>query len=1336
MSESADQAKPVFETAIDDIKQCKLNLHDFLSNKVVSKGQSDKKINFISMAPQYRKGFDIPEAAIPQFMNLLNECYKEGVVNSFYEVQDVNEVKASGLFFQFKFESEQRKIEFESVVPGFIRILFSKILTKWIAFSEGTEEHYCFCLSTTNATYDPRTTKFKSTFRITVPSILLDSDARFFIYHLLWQSKDLKALFTKKLHYRFRDCFKRSMRNAPITLIGSREYDEHDAMKLDFIRRVEVENGECDGESVIMTHFEAKFTNIINEASINYPYDGGIVTKGHYLPLSICIQKMEKDTDDAMLFQIAYDDAVADYMARILMDDNLKFTYDILVMLHPDRFKTVDNWLEVMSVLASKPNHFRCLAVMITKDRAKKLITWEQFNMYWPECVSKAKSNKQSSTTLRYWAMCDSPSQMDCYVDQLIQEMMMIDVRDNIIKGKIQTVNVANYAKIMFENTYVTINGSKNAMTWYEFVTPASRSVAPGQLYKWRKLDGSPYSISEFISCRLKDIADKVKLNLMGLVSQLQKTSEKGNPLLKRAIDISNNFDMHIIAILRTSFKTSVITEMSMMFNDSYFIEQLDQDEHLLGVGNGVVLFNNEKVTLLDNYHSYPVSLFTDTNYIPYDENNYYIKEIYKVLRSFVPEDEMDALDFILYYLSTSLDAIKNESLFLIVHGGGCHARDTPIRMFDGSLKMVQDVSVGDKIMGDDNTARNVQELFRGTDDMVRILPIKGESFEVNKDHVLSLKFTGVGCVYKRADGIYQESPKYRAEWYELNGAEQPQRKNKTCNTKEEARAYLNLMLLDNPEAIKKGDIIDIKVKDLMKWSKWWLKKSNVSLYRSNGVAYSEKTLNVDPYMFGYWLSDGLSHRLDCTTEDFEVVDRFRQKLPTGYDVISNKHIPDDYKLSSVEQRLELLAGILDADGHYQASMKQFELSQMNERLFDDCAELVRSLGFACYKAKESKACTNSRNGRVTGTYYRMQIYGEGLETIPCKIARKQASPRTKTKDALLNGFTIEEVGKGDYYGFELDGNHRYLTGDFYVHHNSNGKSVLMELFRRTLGQNYVRKMPLSFVTDVSRTKSASADPATMELKTARLVYYSESDKNEKVNVAKVKELTGGETISARQLFGAQQNFEVKCNHIVMTNHRFVIETPEHAAWRRFLSYRFKMLFKFNHDPNEPLEREKDPKLIALITNNKEYREAFLSILIHYRSMLYSRYDGQILKVPHPTISRETEEYRCAEDVIQRYVMQYVYFYKGRDQSLDELVDNFKIRYKEENSCDYKSKKIDLIHEFRNSVLQKHVSQISGGMYKLKDLYTCGRGEQPLEGSILFADWIKQKMNKSNECFS
>ena len=60
--------------------------------------------------------------------------------------------------------------------------------------------------------------------------------------------------------------------------------------------------------------------------------------------------------------------------------------------------------------------------------------------------------------------------------------------------------------------------------------------------------------------------------------------------------------------------------------------------------------------------------------------------------------------------------------------------------MHDGTIKLVQDILVGDKLMGDDSTPRNVLSLARGRETMYKVIPTKGDSYTVNESHILSLK--------------------------------------------------------------------------------------------------------------------------------------------------------------------------------------------------------------------------------------------------------------------------------------------------------------------------------------------------------------------------------------------------------------------------------------------------------------------------------------------------------------------------------------------------------------------------------------------------------------------
>lgn len=105
-------------------------------------------------------------------------------------------------------------------------------------------------------------------------------------------------------------------------------------------------------------------------------------------------------------------------------------------------------------------------------------------------------------------------------------------------------------------------------------------------------------------------------------------------------------------------------------------------------------------------------------------------------------------------FVERSLAALGAHDQTLAVAPTGCHAPGTPILMFDGSVRPVEDIRVGDALMGPDSRPRRVLRLHRGDDEMYEIRPLKGEPFVVNGDHVLSLVRTNAGKPWSGAGTV------------------------------------------------------------------------------------------------------------------------------------------------------------------------------------------------------------------------------------------------------------------------------------------------------------------------------------------------------------------------------------------------------------------------------------------------------------------------------------------------------------------------------------------------------------------------------------------------------
>lgn len=343
---------------------------------------------------------------------------------------------------------------------------------------------------------------------------------------------------------------------------------------------------------------------------------------------------------------------------------------------------------------------------------------------------------------------------------------------------------------------------------------------------------------------------------------------------------------------------------------------------------------------------------------------------------------------------------------------GKCLGRGTPVMKHDGSVVSVETIVAGDLLMGPDSAPRRVVSTCTGREQMYRITPTKGDPYVVNESHILSLKISKS----KRSDEV---------------------------------------------------TVVNISVRDYLAKSKWF--RHRAKGWRAPVDFASAPSLPMPPYILGLWLGDGTSLLPAVTSNDNEVVTvletyaaslgmSLRKEMAEGkcpvyhvtggvgnkknpmldqlreLGVYGDKHIPHAYLTSSKTDRLEILAGLIDSDGHLKDG-GGYDFISRSERLADGVCFIARSLGFAAYKKACTKTCAN--NG-VTGNYFRVGISGD-CALIPCRIGRKKTvGPRLQKKDPLVVGIRVEPIGVDDYFGFELEGPDRlFLLGDFTVTHNT-----------------------------------------------------------------------------------------------------------------------------------------------------------------------------------------------------------------------------------------------------------------------------------------------------------
>ena len=300
---------------------------------------------------------------------------------------------------------------------------------------------------------------------------------------------------------------------------------------------------------------------------------------------------------------------------------------------------------------------------------------------------------------------------------------------------------------------------------------------------------------------------------------------------------------------------------------------------------------------------------------------------------------------------------------------GKCLARDTLVMMFDGTLRKVQDIQIGDLIMGDDSTPRTILSLARGREKMYEIrekdssridtVGSFGTKYTVNESHILSLK--------NNHNRIY-----------------------------------------------------DICVKDYLQL--YPIQKSALYGYRVP-IRFQEKPVNFNAYDIGYDIGRVIP-------------------TPTG---IKQIRIPPEYKYNCKKIQLQVLAGIIDAVGSYVYDhldinpniSECFIIPVKTDTFLEDITFLVRSLGFCLYLLDSNS--DKKKDGR------KVVIYGYEIFQIPVKTEKTRVQVNVNIFSSLISisspsmhyGIEIQEKEIDDYYGFEIDGNRRFVLGDFTVTHNT-----------------------------------------------------------------------------------------------------------------------------------------------------------------------------------------------------------------------------------------------------------------------------------------------------------
>jgi hypothetical protein len=437
----------------------------------------------------------------------------------------------------------------------------------------------------------------------------------------------------------------------------------------------------------------------------------------------------------------------------------------------------------------------------------------------------------------------------------------------------------------------------------------------------------------------------------------------------------------------------------------------------------------------------------------------------------------------------------------------GCFRANTPVRMWNGSIKMSQNIIVGDELIGDDGKKRTVLSLVQGEDNLYEVKQTNGESYVVNSHHRLVLKYSGDKTIHWNESGQF-----WKVLWF---GREDKKAHSKNFTVSDYGSKDIALQNAhEYIDTLKFTDEFELTIQEYIALDKW-TKRNMMGFKSSVSVEYDVQNVELDPYMLGLWLGDGThSHPVIasndaeiqkyiydwCNQNDAELLHdegvkfRIRRRGNTNhknenraaigfgstcdtcigcsykkmdicntvnttfdsnvseqktnpltyalkqYNLLNNKHIPKEYLMNSREIRLKLLAGLIDTDGHVPKAQegKRAVIIQTEGQLVNDIEFLAKSLGFVVNITQ-----TERKNISIFGaaskdykTIYKINISGEHLDEIPTLLPRKKCIAFQPNKDYQRSSIEVNFVEHGEYFGWSVDGNKRFLHKDFTVVRN------------------------------------------------------------------------------------------------------------------------------------------------------------------------------------------------------------------------------------------------------------------------------------------------------------
>ena len=249
--------------------------------------------------------------------------------------------------------------------------------------------------------------------------------------------------------------------------------------------------------------------------------------------------------------------------------------------------------------------------------------------------------------------------------------------------------------------------------------------------------------------------------------------------------------------------------------------------------------------------------------------------------------------------------------------------------------------------------------------------------------------------------------------------------------------------------------------------------------------------------------------------------------------------------------------------------------------------------------------------------------------------------------------------------GTYIDGSFSEEKFHIWTGSGGNGKSKLIELIEMAYGE-YAGRMPVALITNKRQQSNQASSEIASNVK-KRFCSFQEPNADEKINVGLMKELTGGDKITVRQLYGQQFEFKPQFKLVLCCNKIPEIPTDDEGTWRRIRVVEFISKFVKKPDPKIPYQFPRD---INLPKKLFEWKAMFMSIMLDYHRKFQ---EGEFVEPDE--VTQFTKDIQTENDPLKYFAGQYITQGEASDYIIGkELMLRYEAWYREYKGRDVPNK--------------------------------------------------------------